>query len=259
MKLLIKLSKYIAITLFIALGIFLHDFLKQQLKPNVQAAIGTLDIVSTTNTQDAIGTRFLDKADNSYFIDPASTGNSLIVAGNVGIGTTTPASSDKVTITQSSTAANTTGLWVTGTGANTTGTSYGTYVSKDAGAGGTAVAGYFQAQGGTNNYGLIVGAGNVGIGSTAPTSALDVTGTINATTFGTSVAKVTAQCNYPCTATATCAAGKNVIYGMSATAVKTCDSNPSTCTAFCTPGSSSCAATSTATGASVVVYCGKTN
>lgn len=33
---------------------------------------------------------FYDSANTSYYLDPASTGNSLIVAGNVGIGTTSP-------------------------------------------------------------------------------------------------------------------------------------------------------------------------
>ena len=34
--------------------------------------------------------------------------------------------------------------------------------------------GYFSASGATNNYGLIVNAGNVGIGTTAPQGSLDV-------------------------------------------------------------------------------------
>ena len=233
-----------------------------------EAAAGTLDVVTTSNIQDTVGARFLDKADTAYFLDPASTGNSLLVAGSVGIGTTSPGQIS---------GAGTVKLDVSGTGAmgmvvgptNDTagyvrirgGTSGTLWETDKLGSGASDRLGvyYYNASSFGSEVLTILTNGNIGMGSTAPASTLDVAGTINATTFGTAVAKVTAQCNYPCTATATCAAGKNVIYGMSATAIKTCDSNPSTCTVYCTPGSSSCAAVSTVTGASVVIYCGKTN
>ncbi|MFH1048515.1 MAG: hypothetical protein V1732_02530, partial [Patescibacteria group bacterium] len=61
------------------------------------------------------------------------------------------------------------------TGATTagSGTDYGLYVANT-GAGTINVGGYFSASGATNNYGLIVENGNVGIGTTAPTQKLDI-------------------------------------------------------------------------------------
>jgi hypothetical protein len=43
----------------------------------------------------------------------------------------------------------------------------------------TNVAGYFSASGATNNYGLLVPNGSVGIGTTSPSYTLDVTGVIH--------------------------------------------------------------------------------
>ncbi|MBI2442392.1 MAG: hypothetical protein HYV40_00600 [Candidatus Levybacteria bacterium] len=73
------------------------------------------------------------------------------------------------------TAAGSIGLAVTNSGA-VTGTGYGLSVTKT-GASTTNVAGYFSASGATNNYGLIVENGSVGIGTTTPTALLDVNGT----------------------------------------------------------------------------------
>ncbi|MFA4995380.1 MAG: hypothetical protein WC521_08790, partial [Bdellovibrionales bacterium] len=57
-------------------------------------------------------------------------------------------------------------------------TAYGVYSSvTSSGTSSTNVAGYFNATGATNNYGLIVPNGNVGIGTTSPTKTLDVVGT----------------------------------------------------------------------------------
>jgi len=72
-------------------------------------------------------------------------------------------------------------LNISQTGA-TTGTDYGLYVANT-GAGTTNVGGYFTASGATNNYGLIVASGNVGIGTATPGSALDVNGTVKMTGF----------------------------------------------------------------------------
>lgn len=50
--------------------------------------------------------------------------------------------------------------------------------AETTGAGTTNIAGYFASSSGTNNYGIIVpsGGGSVGIGNSAPTSTLDITG-----------------------------------------------------------------------------------
>jgi len=71
--------------------------------------------------------------------------------------------------------ANIKGLEIDQSGA-VSGTGYGLHVEKT-GASTTNVGGYFSASGATNNYGLIVENGSVGIGTTAPTALLDVAGT----------------------------------------------------------------------------------
>ena len=59
-----------------------------------------------------------------------------------------------------------------------TGTGYGIWAEKT-GASTTNVGGYFSSSGGTNNYALITGGGNVGINTTTPADCaiLDVTST----------------------------------------------------------------------------------
>ena len=52
-------------------------------------------------------------------------------------------------------------------------TGYGVY-SQCTGASTTNIGGYFTASGATNNYGLIVASGNVGIGTDSPTSKIDI-------------------------------------------------------------------------------------
>ncbi|MDF1498795.1 MAG: SUMF1/EgtB/PvdO family nonheme iron enzyme, partial [Patescibacteria group bacterium] len=66
-----------------------------------------------------------------------------------------------------------------GTNANASHTTYGLYSAvTNSGTTSTNIGGYFSASGATNNYGLIVENGNVGIGTAAPVSTLDVRGTI---------------------------------------------------------------------------------
>ncbi|HDK42599.1 MAG TPA: hypothetical protein ENG87_04415 [Candidatus Pacearchaeota archaeon] len=62
-------------------------------------------------------------------------------------------------------------------GTSSVGTTYG-LTSEASGASLNNVAGYFSASGGTNNYGLIVENGDVGIGTTSPQAKLDVNGNI---------------------------------------------------------------------------------
>ena len=80
-------------------------------------------------------------------------------------------------ILQISTTADTKGLHIGNSGAVTTGSGigYGLW-SQKTGASTTNVAGYFTATGATNNYAGIFDQGNVGIGTTAPVSTLDING-----------------------------------------------------------------------------------
>lgn len=71
------------------------------------------------------------------------------------------------------------GLEIAQSGA-VSGIGYGLYAAKT-GASTTNVGGYFSATGATNNYGLLVANGNVGIGTTSPTSKLHVVGDVNIT------------------------------------------------------------------------------
>ena len=77
-------------------------------------------------------------------------------------------------INSTATTANIKGLEIDQSGA-VSGTGYGLHVEKT-GAGTTNVGGYFSATGATNNYGLIVESGNVGIGTTAPNLKLEIAG-----------------------------------------------------------------------------------
>jgi len=94
--------------------------------------------------------------------------------GDIGIGVASP--SHKLQISDTSTTANRAGLYVAQSGA-ITGTGYGIYATKT-GASTTNVAGYFSASGATNNYGLIVENGYVGIGTTSPDAELVVMGDV---------------------------------------------------------------------------------
>lgn len=77
-----------------------------------------------------------------------------------------------LSVTSSSTTDTNKALSISQTGA-TTGTDYGLYATNT-GAGTTNIGGYFSASGATNNYGLIVENGRVGIGNTTPTYTLHV-------------------------------------------------------------------------------------
>ena len=85
--------------------------------------------------------------------------------GNVGIGTTSPG--DKFHIVDTRTDNMSAALFIQQTGVNPNGTAYGAVIEKT-GASRTNVGGSFSAEGATNNYGLIVPKGNVGIGTASP-------------------------------------------------------------------------------------------
>ncbi len=65
--------------------------------------------------------QFLDNSNSAYFLDPAASGNSLVVAGNVGIGTTSPGTALSVNGIISGNTGNLR-LQATGTGTGSTGT-----------------------------------------------------------------------------------------------------------------------------------------
>ncbi len=107
-------------------------------------------------------------------------------AGNVLIGTTaySPTSAYKVEVVNSATTDNGVGLRVTHTGAATTGYAF---QALKTGAGTTNIGGYFSASGATSNYGLLVAAGNVGIGTLSPDTTLDLSGTLSYTPSTTQI------------------------------------------------------------------------
>ena len=101
------------------------------------------------------------------------TDDSFIVSGNLGLGVSP---SHKLHIVDTDTTAGRAGAYISQTG-SIVGTGYGLYVTKT-GSSTVNVGGYFSASGGTTNYGLIVAAGDVGIGTTVPGAKLDVNGYI---------------------------------------------------------------------------------
>ncbi|OGD65159.1 hypothetical protein A2215_02410 [Candidatus Berkelbacteria bacterium RIFOXYA2_FULL_43_10] len=102
--------------------------------------------------------------------DYLATDDGLSVAGNLGVGITNP--SHKLHIVDTDNTASRSALYVSQTAA-ITGTGYAGYLSKTGGST-TNVGLYVTASGATNNYGLIVGSGFVGMGVTNPTNALAV-------------------------------------------------------------------------------------
>jgi hypothetical protein len=130
----------------------------------------------TGNTGTSPSTNFIGTSDNVDFVlRTNNTERARITSGGlVGVGTTPTTA--KLQISDATTTSNFAGLRVDQTAANS-GTGYGIYATKT-GASTTNVGGYFSASGATNNYGLVVASGNVGIGNTAPTQPLDVTGNV---------------------------------------------------------------------------------
>jgi hypothetical protein len=105
----------------------------------------------------------------------------------VGIGTSSLTDS-KLKVVTNSTADTNSAIRAVHSG-DVTGTGYAIYASKY-GTSTNNVAGYFNAEGGTNNYGVIVEKGDVGIGTTTPTRKLDVNGTARIGTNGTTLTNI---------------------------------------------------------------------
>jgi hypothetical protein len=107
------------------------------------------------------------------------TANSVTTASAESITANGLTSGNILSLSSNSTAAaaNNTGLNITISGTNGTSsiTRYGQQTAVTAtGTTSTNVAGYFSASGATNNYGLIVNAGNVGIGTSTPSQLLSI-------------------------------------------------------------------------------------
>lgn len=99
-----------------------------------------------------------------YLNASGATNNYALVTGtggDIGFGTTAP--THKVEISDTSSVVSRAGLRISQSGAMA-GTGYGAYITKT-GAGTTNVAMYLAASGATNNWGLVVPVGDVGIGA----------------------------------------------------------------------------------------------
>ncbi|MEZ4210184.1 MAG: tail fiber domain-containing protein [Patescibacteria group bacterium] len=142
-----------------------------------------------------------DSVTTGRLADIATSGNTW-----TGNGTT----NGLVNITSTSTAGSTSSSSIlqqitrSGTNSNASHTAYGTYVTvTNTGTTSTNIAGYFSASGATNNYGLVVPNGLVGIGTAAPTANLMIVNLSASTSgVGTPVIDATGQKGLSCTASA---------------------------------------------------------
>jgi hypothetical protein len=136
------------------------------------AGSGNTIIGGTTNT----GSVTVGNSTGGVTLGGATTvaaNQNLSMASGTGTFTQTyTGTANAATITANSLATGNSALSVSSSAA-TAGTVYG-IKSSLTGAATTNVAGYFSATGATNNYGLLVNAGSVGIGTTAPTTNLQV-------------------------------------------------------------------------------------
>jgi hypothetical protein len=109
-----------------------------------------------------------------FWTQPRSTGNPAVAMminrdGNVGIGIASASGIKLYTLTNTAN-----DIAIYGRQTATTGTNYAGIFQADGAGSTTNVGGYFAASGATNNYGLVVASGNVGIGTTSPGGQLEV-------------------------------------------------------------------------------------
>jgi hypothetical protein len=91
--------KYYIIAAFllgVVASIGYQTIVQKQIKQAYAKIITIEQPVTLSGTNTLSAPQFIDTADSAYLIDPASTGNSLIVAGKIGIGTTAPSQSLEV-------------------------------------------------------------------------------------------------------------------------------------------------------------------
>ena len=144
---------------------------------------------------------FYDSGDTTYYLDPANTGTSLLVAGKVGIGTTSPLSTLSLSgagptiLTLATTSYPSTYLTTLGVDTSARGfLIFGNNGENQVRAGRTSTGGYLDFY--TNNtvdqttlasngnfVMRLAASGSVGIGTTTPSQKLDVSGAINASTY----------------------------------------------------------------------------
>ncbi len=135
--------------------------------------------ITTNGVYTQTGTSANTFTGDTTITSTATTGTGLTVTGN------SLTTGNVASLTSTSTAGGASGvsklldLARSGTNAQLAHTAYGVYsaVTNTNATSGTNIAGYFSASGATTaNYGLIVAAGNVGIGTASPTNTLDVRG-----------------------------------------------------------------------------------
>ncbi|HEX2922203.1 MAG TPA: hypothetical protein VHO50_13655 [Bacteroidales bacterium] len=184
--------------------------------PSGKLGIGNQeDIISTSgitlgsdqSTIEFVGSNWASGYGHKIFSEDIGTGVNLNIAGrknsgnwlniitfqdrgNIGIGTTTPQSSVRLDVRQPASGTAIAGYAYDGNGGSSAilgigysssgeGTTYGVIGSSfGPRPSGTNVGGHFSADGAPNNYALITGNGNVGIGTSAPLAMLDVNGDI---------------------------------------------------------------------------------
>jgi hypothetical protein len=166
------------------------DFNKFEDTLDLDAANLTLNQTTYTWTQNFTGTT---TTGYTYNADSLTTGTGMAIASTSTAGDGSKLLSLTRTGTNGTSAKTNYGLYSTIANTNgTSGTNYAGYFGAS-GANMTNIGGYFTASGGTNNYGLLVAAGSVGIGTTAPVTAFELYSATAADNIFTLTANTTAN------------------------------------------------------------------